>query len=250
MSRWISPEEGAKAMDQGRGRGVKIAVLDSGVEIGHPDFLGRKLRDDFVLEVDHQDPFQPGNGRDLYGHGTAIAGIIWSLAPEAEIGSLRILGPNLGARTAQVSLAANRAMELGYDVLNCSFGCSILGHLPLYKAWVDRAELCGVHVIAASGSHDPRQPEWPAHFPSVLGVDASRTAESEITRCQGRVVEFTAPGSNRKVPWKDGTHRIMTGSSFAAAYLTGMVARLLSVHPSRDPLFLKALLRKIARCEK
>lgn len=246
MSFWISPEETAEAIRQGTGRGVRIAVLDSGIEIAHPDFFGRRLRDDYTVALEHDDPLQLGEGVDLYGHGTAIAGIIWRLAPEAEIGSFRILGSDLGARTAQVSLAANRAIELGYDLLNCSFGCSIKGHLPLYKSWVDRAELRGVHVVAASGNHDPEHPEWPAHFSSVLGVDVNRANEEWITRCEGHMVEFGAPGSNCLVPWKGGGNRLMTGSSFAAAYLTGILARALSVHPIKDALLVKALLRQIA----
>ena len=246
MNPWISPEEAAAAIERGNGKGIRIAVLDSGVEINHPVFQGRSLRDDVAVEVDQADPFQPGSGVDLYGHGTAVSGIIWKLAPEAEIGSFRILGPNLKARTAQVSLAANRALELGYNIVNCSFGCSILGHLPLYKAWIDRAERLGVHVVAASGNHDPDQPEWPAHFPSVLGVDVNHSTDKHLIRHEGCIVEFAAPGSECHVPWKDGGQRVMTGSSFAAPYLTGILSRLLSVYPLRDPLFVKALLRRVA----
>lgn len=240
---WISPEQAATAIRDGDGSGVRIAVLDSGVEIGHPDFQGRQLDDDLVIDDADFGQLAEGNGEDIYGHGTAVAGIIWRIAPEAGITSFRVLGPKLVGRTAQVWLAANEAIKRGFDIVNCSFACGISGHLSLYKDWTDRALLKGIHVVAASHGDEP---EWPAHFASVLGVDCAEpgTPGQEISYSAGRMVEFTA-AADRDVAWRDGTHRSMTGSSFAAALMTGIVARLLSVYPIRDPLLLKALLRRV-----
>jgi subtilisin family serine protease len=243
MSVWITPVQAANAMEQGDGQGVRIAVLDSGIESSHPNFSGRRLYDDLLPEADGQ--IRAGKGEDLYGHGTAVAGIIWRLAPKAEIGSFRVLGSSLSARTAQVSVAARRCISLGYRILNCSFGCGISGHLPLYKEWVDNAFLSGVHVVAASGS--PEVSEWPAHLSSVLGVDCALSNEGGLRYLRGRMVEFAAPAAEVRVPWKHGGHRVMTGSSFAAAWLSGILARLLSVYPEIDPFLAKSLLRRVAR---
>jgi subtilisin family serine protease len=239
---WITPEEAAAAIRDGDGSGVRIAVLDSGVEIGHPDFRGRQLDDDLVMDTQLGE-FAEGDGQDLYGHGTAVAGIIWNVAPEAGITSFRVLGPNLSGRTAQVWLAANEAITRGFDIVNCSFACGISGHLSLYKDWTDRALLKGVHVVAASHGDAP---EWPAHFASVIAVDCAESTadEGEISYSAGRMVEFSA-AIDGDVAWKDGSHRSMTGSSFAAALMTGIVARLLSVYRTRDPLLLKALLQRV-----
>ncbi|HEY5705692.1 MAG TPA: S8 family serine peptidase [Terrimicrobiaceae bacterium] len=242
MSNWISPAQAAQAMEQGDGRNVRIAVLDSGIETSHPNFSGRRLHDDLVPEASGQ--IRAGKGEDLYGHGTAIAGIIWQLAPKAEIGSFRVLGSSLSARTAQVSVAARRCIALGYHILNCSFGCGISGHLSLYKEWADNALLSGVHVVAASGS--PEVSEWPAHLSSVIGVDCALSNEGGLRYLPGRMVEFAAPAAEVRVPWKHGGHRVMTGSSFAAAWLSGMLARLLSVYPEIDPFLAKSLLRRLA----
>jgi subtilisin family serine protease len=242
MRAWISPAQAAEAMERGDGRGVRVAVLDSGIETSHPYFSGRHLHDDLVSEANGN--FQPGSGEDLYGHGTAVAGIIWKLAPKAEIGSFRVLGSSLSARTAQVSVAARRCIALGYQVLNCSFGCGISGHLPLYKEWVDSALLSGIHVVAASGSADVS--EWPAHLSSVLGVDCALSNEGGLRHLPGRIVEFAAPAAGIRVPWKQGGHRVMTGSSFAAAWLSGMLARLISIYPDVDPFLAKSLLRRLA----
>jgi subtilisin family serine protease len=190
---WISPEQAAEAIRDGDGSGVRIAVLDSGIEIGHPDFRGRELDDDLVMDDADLGEFTEGNGEDIYGHGTAVAGIIWKIAPEAGITSFRVLGPRLVGRTAQVWLAANEAITRGFDVVNCSFACGISGHLSLYKQWTDRALLKGIHVVAASHGEEP---EWPAHFGSVLGVDCAEhgSLEGEISHSAGRMVEFTAEG--------------------------------------------------------
>ena len=241
--RWIGLDEAVLAMRQGDGLEVRVAVLDSGIEIRHPKFAGRSLVHDFEVETNTEPAFTDGQGCDAYGHGTAVADLIWREAPRAELGSFRVLGPSLNARTAQVALAARKAISLGYRILNCSFACGIAGHLPIYKEWLDEAFLAGVHVVAASTNHCT--PEWPAHFSSVLGVDCS-SAGQEFARMPGRMVEFLYPAENLQVAWKDGGERVMTGSSFAAARLSGLLARLLSVYPECDVPTARALLRRIA----
>ena len=243
---WIGPAQAAEAMERGDGRGVRIAVLDSGVEISHPDFFGHHLDNDLV--PDASGGMRQGSGEDMYGHGTAVSGIIWGLAPRVEIGSFRVFGASLSARTAQVAIAARKSITMGYEILNCSFGCGISGHLPIYKEWVDNALLAGVHVVAASGS--PGSSEWPAYLSSVLSVDCALSNDGGLRYLPGRMVEFAAPAAQVRVPWKDGGHRVMTGSSFAAAWLSGMLARLLSVYPGIDPMLAKSLLRRIAGAEK
>jgi hypothetical protein len=155
-----------------------------------------------------------------------------------------VLGSSLSARTAQVSVAARRSIALGYNILNCSFGCGISGHLPIYKEWADSALLAGIHVVAASGS--PETSEWPAYLSSVLGVDCALSNDAGLRYLPGRMVEFAAPAAEVRVPWKDRGHRVMTGSSFAAAWVSGILARLLSVYPKIDPILAKSLLRRVA----
>jgi hypothetical protein len=98
--------------------------------------------------------------------------------------------------------------------------------------------------VAASGS--PETSEWPAYLSSVLGVDCALSNDAGLRYLSGRMVEFAAPAAEVRVPWKDRGHRVMTGSSFAAAWLSGMLARLLSVYPEIDPILAKSLLRRVA----
>ncbi|HEX8310215.1 MAG TPA: S8 family serine peptidase [Chthoniobacteraceae bacterium] len=249
MRAWTSPEEAAQAIRRGRGRGIRIAVLDSGVETTHPGLSGLVLSDDVAIVEDGMKlKAVPGEGRDLYGHGTAVAGIIRSVAPEAEIGSFRVLGEALSARTAIILEGARMAIDRGYDILNCSLGCGVPEHVLKYKSWVDEAYLRGVHVVAACNNHDFARPEWPGFFTSVLTVNMARTEEdSDLFYKPGHLVEFAARGVDVEVPWLDGGTKKVTGSSFAAPRVTGMLACLLSEVPKLSPLQAKALFHRLAQ---
>jgi subtilisin len=189
----------------------------------------------------------PGEGIDLYGHGTAVAGLIHAAAPEAEIGSIRVLGESLGARTTIILEGARQAIERGYHILNCSLGCSIPEHVLKYKSWVDEAYLRGVHVVAACNNQDASRPEWPGFFTSVLTVNmASAASDTEVYYRPGSLVEFAARGVDVQVLWRDGGTKKMTGSSFAAPRVTAMLARLLSENPDITPLQAKTLFHRLA----
>ncbi len=190
----------------------------------------------------------PGEGRDLFGHGTAVAGILRSMAPEAEIGSFRVLGESLNSRTAIILEGALHAIERGYHILNCSLGCGVPEHVLKYKCWVDEAYLRGVHVVAACNNHDFSRPEWPGFFTSVLTVNMARTEnDSEIFYKPGNLVEFAARGVDVDVPWLGGSRKKVTGSSFAAPRVAGMLACLISEVPKVTPLQAKALFHRFAR---
>jgi len=248
MKCWISPAEAEAAMRRGRGRGVRIAVLDSGIDITHPFFGGKTLADDIAV-VEGGDRLNVVEGKvcDLFGHGTAVAGIIHEVAPEAEIGSIRVLGESLAARTAIILEGARQAIDRGYHILNCSFGCSIPEHVLKYKAWLDEAYLRGLHVVAACNNSDYGRQEWPAFFTSVLAVNMARTDDKfGIFYKPGHMVEFAASGVDVEVPWVGGAIKKVTGSSFAAPRVAAMLACLLSEIPDLDPLQTKAIFQRFA----
>ena len=92
MKQWLSPGEAAEAIKRGRGKGIKIAILDSGVEASHPALGGLELVDDVaIMEEGQRLKVVPG-GVDRFGHGTAIASVLRRVAPEAELGSFRVFG--------------------------------------------------------------------------------------------------------------------------------------------------------------
>ncbi len=249
---WLGLDEARAHLRDGSGRGVKIAVLDSGIEIAHPALRGMRLTDDVVVTSDGMRfSCLPGDGSDVFGHGTAVAGIIHELAPEAEIGSFRVLGTELDSRTALICEAAFEALDRGYHILNCSFGCHFKQHALQYKAWVDAAYLRGAHVIAASNNPESTRPEWPGHFSSVITVStsatSSRVAGKDMLHYRaGSLVEFSAPGINLEVAWKDCSRKTVSGSSYATPHVTALLARLLSHSPDLTPTQAKALLQHLA----
>lgn len=249
MSWFLDPEKIKEAISNSRAAGIKVAVLDSGVEISHPALAGLVLADD--LAISDEGPkirVVPGDGKDVFGHGTAVAGVVRQFAPEAKIGSIRVLGSQNTSRTAVIARAAQEALDRGYQVINCSFGCGVVRQVLQYKSWVDEAYLKGAHVIAACNNEDFTKPEWPAYFASVISVNMARTDDDSVFYYKrGTLVEFAAKGVDVKVLWSGKGEKCVTGSSFAAPRLAALVARILSVFPNASPLEMKAALHVLAK---
>jgi subtilisin family serine protease len=246
----LTLEEARAAIRDGTGEGVKVAVIDSGIEVAHPALEGLRLADDLAVEVG-SDGMQlsvvPGGGRDVYGHGTAIAGIVRRVAPAAALGSFRVLNERLGGKTATIREGVRQAIDAGYHVLNCSFGCrGDVKFIMHYKEWIDEAYLRGIHVVSACNNFDFSVPEWPGYFPSVITVNMGRVAGLDFYYQRGHLVEFVAAGQSVEVAWMGGTHKNVTGSSYAAPHMAALLARLLSVFPELPPLEAKALLHRLA----
>ncbi len=237
-----------EAIRRGTGEGIKIAVIDSGIEISHPALAGLALTDDVAVTTDGMlVQVGEGGGRDVFGHGTAIASVLRRGAPSASIGSFRVLNERLGGRTATIREGVRQAIDRGYHILNCSFGCrGEVQYVMQYKEWIDEAYLKGIHVVAACNNFDFSVPEWPGYFPSVITVNMAQASELSLFYGRGHLVEFAAAGENVEVAWMGGARKTVTGSSYAAPHVTALLARLLSVYPDLPPLEAKALLHRIA----
>ncbi len=249
---WISLEEARSAITSGKGKGVRIAVLDSGIEASHPGLHGLKLADDLSFVSDGNTVrVEPGAGIDINGHGTGIAGIIRALAPEARIASFRVLRMGLFDLTSKrdiIQRAAFEAIDRRYQILNCSFGCRGEKEFIMeFKDWVDEAYVKGVHVISACSNRDFTEREWPAYFPTVVTVDKMSIAQDDrFFYRPGNLVEFVAKGQYADLLWLDGQRKSGFGTSFAAPVATALLARLISVYPGLSPLAAKELLRLVA----
>lgn len=245
---WITPDAARAALAGGAGKGVRIAVLDSGVDAGHPALEGVELIDDLAVVAEGGVlSVREGDGGDVFGHGTAVAGILHALAPEAQIGSFRVLGAFKEARSSVIRAGARLAMDQGYDILNCSFGCPGKADFVMsFKGWVDEAYTRGIHVVAACNNQDYSIAEWPAHFPSVVSVRRAPATPDALYFQGGDLVEFGAMGEERHAAWLGGTTKSVIGSSFAAPRVAALLARLLSVYEGIPPLLAKSVLRAAA----
>ncbi len=245
---WITPEQAKGWIREGDGEGIKIAILDSGVETAHPRLEGIELVDDIAVVDDGlRIKIERGNGRDLYGHGSAVADVIRRVAPKAQVGSIRVLSERLNSRSAIIREGVRQALDRGYDVFNCSFGCRGEERFVLqYKDWVDEAYLNGRHVVAACNNQNYLTPEWPGHFSSVISVNMVRTEDDYFFFREGSLVEFAAMGERVEVAWMGGARKVVTGSSYAAPRVAAWLARLLSKSGPLSPLVAKAAMQRVA----
>ena len=247
---WPSPQQLDEARLQGSGRGIRIAILDTGIDQSHHALASAIFAPPLAVQVGDGHDFSIAScePKDLYGHGTAVAGIIHSLAPRAELLSVRVLDCRKRQhRHEAIKLGALQALSAGAHILNCSFGMpGVPFSLPLYKSWTDRAFEQDRHVVAAASNAAPEVAQWPAFFPQVLAVKPALLAPEQFHFTPASPVPFEACGVDVPVLAPGQGSAVMTGSSFAAAHLTGILARVLSEHPELSPSLAYEGLRQIA----
>ena len=205
------------------GRGVSIAVIDSGAHPRHPH-LG-PLAGGIALTPDgtaHDDLV------DRLGHGTAVTAAIQEKAPGARVRVARVFHDELATSARTLAKAIDWAGEQGCRVANLSLGTPRQSRIEVLQPAVDRAVQRGTLVIAAY-SHEGER--WlPGSLPGALGVcldwDLPRDA-ARVGRRDGRRVLY-ASGYPRPIP-NVPPERNLNGISFAVANATGMVA--LAVEP-------------------
>lgn len=245
---WISPAEACGAIASGDGSGVRIAVLDSGIDLTHPGLSSLTLTDDIaIVSQGGRISVKEEGDSDVFGHGTAVAGIIHQIAPGASLGSIRVLGHFKESRAAVIREGLRQAALRGYHIVQCSFGAPARPKdAALYKGCIDALYLRGIHIVAAGSNTGFQTAEWPAHFPTVLAVGSDPDGREGLFLNPTGLVEFAARGQEDRALWPGGGTRKLFGSSFAAPRVTALLARLLGRYPGIHPLLAKALLRQVA----
>ena len=235
----------AWAWDGSDGSGVKVAVLDSGIAADHPAVGGVQgyvaIRSTDTDELDFDD--RPHG--DLYGHGTACAGIIRSLAPGCELYSVRVLGEDLTGRGLIFAAGLRWAIEHGMHVCNLSLSTDRSQFYSLFHELADLAYFRHLPLVCAA-SNLPG-PSYPSLYAAVISVAAHEERDPRRFYFNPRPpVEFGAPGIDVDVAWLQGSTITATGNSFATPHVTGHVARLLGKHPGLTVFQIKTILRALA----
>lgn len=235
------------AYGDGSGRGVTVAVIDSGVEAGHP-LVGSVQRAVAVtLDRSHErgTVLDEGPHDDLYGHGTACAGIIRSLAPEVDLVSVRVLGTNLKGNAVAFARGLEWCLEHGIDVVNLSLSTSNPEHAERFHELVDEAAYRGVLLVSAMGNE--HKTSIPSEFSGVFSVACAPLPDREHVAClPGAPGEWGALGIDVEVAWLGGGTIVTSGNSFAAAVVTGHLARIRATHPELTPWQVRTVLAEIA----
>jgi len=227
------------------GAGVKVAVIDSGIDAGHPAVAG--VRGYVAISVGDTDElvYDETPHGDLYGHGTACAGIIRSLAPACELYSVRVLGDDLTGRGLVFAAGLRWAIARGMHICNLSLSTDRPNFFGLFHELADLAYFRHLPLICAA-SNLPG-PSYPSLYAAVISVAAHEERDPErLYYNPAPPVEFGAPGIDLDVAWRDGSTITATGNSFATPHVTGLVARLLSNHPGLTIFQIKTILRALA----
>ncbi len=229
------------------GKNVSVAVIDSGIETTHPDLLG-KVRGSVEARAENKRVvFDVSTSGDSAGHGTACAGIIAKIAPDAEIYSIKVLGAG-GLGDGQAFLAGlEYAINQKYRIINLSLGTTKPQFFAPLHDLLDRAYHAGCIVVAAANNLP--QPSFPSVFSSSL-ISVVKSVETDPFNFgfhYGQVIELTAPGVNVRTAWLGGGYKNLTGNSFACPHIVGIIALLLEAHPELTPFHVKSALYSIAK---
>jgi subtilisin family serine protease len=228
-----------------RGSNVIVAVIDSGIDVTHPE-----LKDAIVESFDAL-----GAKEGPHVHGTGIAGAIVSharlmgSAPKARILAIRAFGAaaNGAESTSFVVLKSlDFAAMHGAQIVNMSFAGP---KDPLVERGIEAAAAKGMVLIAASGNAGPKSPPlYPAANPNVIAVSATDAYDRLFPASnRGGHIAVSAPGVDIFLPAPDGKYQMTSGTSFSAAYISGLAALMMERNPQLAPAEVRAILIKTAR---
>jgi subtilisin family serine protease len=227
------------------GANVTVAVIDSGIDLKHPELAGA-IADSFDALGSKEGP---------HVHGTGIAGAIvaharlMGSAPAARILALRAFGgaQNGAESTSFVVLKAlDYAVTHGAQIVNMSFAGPKDG---LIERGIAAAAAKGIVMIAAAGNAGPKSPPlYPAANGNVIAVGATDAQDKLFAASnRGSHIAVTAPGVDIFLPAPDEKYQMTSGTSFSAAYVSGLAALMLERNPALKPEDMRQILVKTAR---
>jgi subtilisin len=223
------------------GRGVKVCILDSGVEPDHPAVGPVQSAVEVFRNPEGEINIEEDREGDLCGHGTACAGIVRSLAPDCELHSVRVLGAGYTGSGHILVAGLRFALENGFDVVNMSLSTTKKELAASLHELADLAYFRKTMIVASA--HNLPVESYPWRFSSVLSVGSHDRAEPlDFFYNPEPPVEFFARGVDIDVAWMGGATLRCTGNSFATPHMSGVCALVLGAHPELTPFQLKSVL--------
>jgi subtilisin len=223
------------------GKGVRVCILDSGIEADHPLVGG--VSGAVAVEVGEDEDVsvvEDAEG-DLCGHGTACAGIVRSLAPDCELFSVRVLGAGFTGSGSALLGGLRWAVDQGFHVINMSLSTTKSQFAGMLHEVADRAYFRRTVLVASA--HNMPVESYPWRFSSVISVGSHEEPDPETFYYNPTPpVEFFARGVDVEVAWLGGSRARSTGNSFATPHMTGICALILGKHLELTPFQLKSAL--------
>lgn len=238
---WPAGLDAAWAWGDGDGAGVRVAIVDGGVA-AHPRVGAVQRSVAVVLDGPSGElVVRDVPAEDPSGHGTACAGIVRALAPACTLTSVRVLRPDGRGAGARLLAGLAWAIAEGHDVVNLSLSSSRRATAEELRRLADEAFHAGTTLVCAA--HNMPVASWPWRSASVVSVASRPGGSGGLLVNPSPPVDLWAPGVDVEVAWTGGSVARVTGNSFAAAHVTGLVARARSAHPALAAADVKALLR-------
>ena len=221
------------------GRGVTVAILDTGIDPNHPSLQGAYAGGLDLVDHDDDPTETPegvdtdgdGHADEAFGHGTHVAGIVHLVAPDARLLAVRVLDEDGAGNLLRVVAGVRWAIHQGAKVINLSLGS--LRRSEAVERALEDAESQGIVVVVSDGNWGSDTPvEFPASSPSVAAiaaVDASGNAADFSS--YGANVALAAPGVAIRSTYPGGDFRLWSGTSMSAPFVAGACALLAEQHP-------------------
>jgi hypothetical protein len=222
----------ARAQTVARGGGTLIAVIDAGVDQSHPDLQSS------VVEA-----FSAVSGASNDPHGTEISGIISAhgivrgVAPEARLLDVRVFAGERGRQSTATTFNLVRGIDWALSkrarVLNMSFAGP---NDALLEESIKKAAAKGAITVAAAGNGGPQAaPAYPAAYPGVIAVTAIDVEDRLYQLAnRGSYISVAAPGVDVLTPSSNHAHQMVSGTSYAAAHVSAVVALMIERYPTID----------------
>jgi subtilisin family serine protease len=228
-----------------RGENVLVAVIDSAIDVNHPDLSGSVAASFDALS----------GSTAPHKHGTAIAGLIAAhgkllgTAPDAKILAVRAFDPkdaSAEGTTFNILKGIDWAATHGARVINMSFAGP---PDPAIHRSLEATRRKGIVLVAAAGNAGANSPPlYPAADPNVIAVSATDVNDKLFEQSsRGRHIALAAPGAQVLVAIPDGGYDVSSGTSYSAAEVSGIVALMLQRKPNLTPDQVRSVLRATAK---
>jgi subtilisin family serine protease len=241
IARILAPD----AWSYSTGRGVRLAIVDTGIDLDHPD-----LQANIQGGVNTIRPNR--NANDDNGHGTHVAGIAGALnnsigvvgvAPQVSLYAVKVLNSQGSGFLSDVIEGLTWCINQHMQVVNMSLGADV--DVQSFHNAVTAVYNAGIVQVAAAGNSGGSV-GYPAAYPEVISVSATDGSDNLASWSSRGKVELAAPGVNIYSTYNTGYYATMSGTSMASPHVAGVAALRLAVHPGETPDQVKAVLQTTA----